>query len=73
VEIPQTTRLLEFAAVPIRLQRRSNDRIVPMLQFPDKIRKTGRKRDAVADAGVDVTAQLWLHQINTARIAFLKN
>jgi hypothetical protein len=48
VEVSQTTRLLGLAAVSIRLQRRLNDRIVPMLQFPDKIRKTGRKRDAPA-------------------------
>jgi hypothetical protein len=58
VEVSQTTRLLGLAAVPIRLQRRLNDRIVPILQFPDKIRKTGRKRDTVADADFDVMARL---------------
>jgi hypothetical protein len=47
VEVSQTTRLLGLAAVPIRLQRRLNDRIVPTLQFPDKIRKSGRKRDVI--------------------------
>jgi hypothetical protein len=54
VEVSQTTRLSGLAAVSMRLQCRLNDRIVPMLQFPDKIRKTGRKRDAVADADFDV-------------------
>jgi hypothetical protein len=46
-----------------------------MLQFPDKIRKTGRKRDAVADAGFDATAQLSPRQGNPLHIAFafLKN
>jgi pimeloyl-ACP methyl ester carboxylesterase len=47
VEVSQTTRLLTFAAVSIRLQRRLTDRIVRILQFADKIRKTGRKRDAI--------------------------
>jgi hypothetical protein len=47
VEVSQTTQLLGLAAVSIGLQRRLSDRIVPILQFPDKIRKTGRKRDAI--------------------------
>jgi hypothetical protein len=36
-----------FAAVSIGLRRRTKERIVAVLQFPDKIRKTGRKRDAI--------------------------
>jgi len=81
VEVSQTTQLLAFATVSIGLKRRLSDRIVRVLQFPDKIRKTGRKRDAVADADFDavadadfdVMARLRLHQVNNARIAFLKN
>jgi len=36
-----------LAAVSIGLRQRTKERILPMPQFPDKIRKTGRKRDAI--------------------------
>src|SRR3954464_8804369 len=35
------------AAVPIGLQHRAKEHIVAVLQLADKIRKTGRKRDAI--------------------------
>jgi hypothetical protein len=38
---------LGLAAVSIGLRRRTKERIVAMLQFTDKIRKTGRKRDVI--------------------------
>jgi hypothetical protein len=57
----------------VGLQQRLDDRIVLILQFADRRPKTGRKRDAIADAGFDVPPQLRLHQVNIARIAFLKN
>jgi hypothetical protein len=47
LEVSQTTQVLELAAVSIGLQRRTNERIVRVLQLPDKIQKTGRKRDAI--------------------------
>jgi hypothetical protein len=36
-----------LAAVSIGLRRRTKERIVATLQLSDKIRKTGRKRDAI--------------------------
>jgi len=44
---------LTFATVPLQLQRRVNDRIAPLLQFPDKKPKTGRKRGAIHTRKLD--------------------
>jgi hypothetical protein len=52
LEVSQTTQVLDLpfglAAVSIGLQRRTKKRIVAARQLVDKIRKTGRKRDAPA-------------------------
>jgi pimeloyl-ACP methyl ester carboxylesterase len=62
VEVSQTTRLLTFAAVSIRSQRRLKDRNVPILQFTDKIRKTGRKRDAIHTHDCSQRIELFLRE-----------
>jgi hypothetical protein len=68
VEVSQTTRLLPLAAVSIRLRPYRADAAISRQNT--KIRAETR---CVADAGFDVMAQLRLHQVNTVRIASLKN
>jgi hypothetical protein len=46
LEVSQTTQVFGLVTVSIRLRRQTNERIVPALQSPQQIRKTGRKRDA---------------------------
>jgi hypothetical protein len=75
-------------AEPIQLRRLLNVRLLRTLHFPDKIRKTGRKRDAVLThhfrqrnrriSAPSVTELERVQQerpdeVNAALIGFLKN